>query len=117
MAGAFFETFVISEIIKSYGNMGILDLPIYFYRDRDGNEIDVIIEDGGVLYPIEIKKAASPGSKSVKHFNVLHPVAEPEKFGALGQYKIEVGEGAMICMANDLLPVDRKNWYVPAWLI
>ena len=70
-----------------------------------------------MLYPIEIKKAASPGSNSIKHFKVLHPVTEPEKFGALEQYKLEIGEGCVICMATDLLPVDEKNWYVPAWLI
>jgi predicted AAA+ superfamily ATPase len=47
MAGAFFESFVVSEIIKSYYNKGILEPPIYFYRDKDMNEIDLIIEDAG----------------------------------------------------------------------
>jgi len=53
----------------------------------------------------------------VKHFNVLQPVTEPERFGALEQHKLEIGSGAVICMANDLLPVDKKNWYVPAWSV
>ncbi len=60
MAGAFFESFVVAEIIKSYYNRGILDLPIYFYRDRDMNEIDLLIEDNGTLYPLDIKKHAYP---------------------------------------------------------
>ena len=58
MAGAFFETFIISEIIKSYYNKGIFEPPIYFYRDKEMNEIDILIENGGTLYPIEIKKHA-----------------------------------------------------------
>lgn len=54
MEGAFFETLVIGEIIKSYSNMGILDLPLYFYRDCDGNKIDLIIEDSKTFYSIII---------------------------------------------------------------
>jgi predicted AAA+ superfamily ATPase len=56
MAGAFFETFVISEIIKSYCNKGVLEPPLYFYRDKNMNEIDLLIEDNGTLYPLEMKK-------------------------------------------------------------
>ena len=73
--------------------------------------------ESGTLYPIEIKKAASPGAESIKHFKALNPVTEPERFGALEQYKTEIGNGAVICMANDLLPADKKNWFVPVWLI
>ena len=71
----------------------------------------------GALYPIEIKKAASPGNEAIKHFKVLNPVSEPERFGSLGQYKMEIGTEAVVCMVNDLMPIDRKNWYVPAWII
>ena len=60
MAGAFFETFVLAEIIKSYYNRGILDLPLYFYRDKNMNELDLLIEDNGILYPLEMKKHADP---------------------------------------------------------
>ena len=55
MAGAFFETFVVSEVIKSYYNKGVLELPVYFYRDKDMKEIDLIIEDSGIMYPIEMR--------------------------------------------------------------
>ena len=115
-SGAFFESYVFSEIYKSYLNAG-LDPPIYYYRDRDQKEIDLLLYQDGTLYPIEIKKTASPGKESVRHFKVLNPVTEPERFGALEQYKIEIGTGAVVCMVNDLLPVDRNNWYVPVWLI
>lgn len=48
----------------------------------------------GILYPIEIKKAASLGTETVKHFSVLQPVTEPERFGAVEQHHIAVGQGA-----------------------
>ncbi|MDR2855143.1 MAG: ATP-binding protein [Methanomicrobiales archaeon] len=116
MSGAFFESWVFSEIYKSYLNAA-KEPPLFYYRDKDKKEIDLLLLQDGTLYPIEIKKAASPGSESIKHFKVLQPVTEPEKFDVFDQYKLEVGGGAVICMANDLLPVDWKNWYVPAWLI
>ena len=116
MSGAFFESWVFSEIYKSYLN-DAKEPPIFYYRDKDQKEIDLLLLQNGTLYPIEIKKSASPGSESIKQFKVLSPVTEPEKFGVLDQYKLEIGNGAVICMANDLLPADKKNWFVPAWLI
>lgn len=116
MAGAFFESYVFSEIYKSFLNAA-KEPPIYYYRDKDKKEIDLLILENGVLFPIEIKKAASPGKTAIKNFAVLAPVTEPEKFGGLAQLKIEVGTGSVVCMANDLLPIDEKNWLVPVWLI
>ena len=116
MSGAFFESYVFSEIYKSYLNAG-KEPPIYYYRDKDKKEIDLIIYENGALYPIEIKKSASPGKDAIKHFGVLESVTEPEKFGELSQTKMKIGNGAVVCMANDLLPIDAKNWYVPAWMI
>ena len=113
MSGAFFESWVFAEIYKSFLNAG-KEPPLYYYRDKDRREIDLIIYENGTLYPIEIKKSASPGTEAIKHFRVLAPVAE-EHFDGLAQYKTEIGPGAVICMANDLLPLDRKNWFVPAW--
>jgi len=91
--------------------------PLFYYRDRDKKEIDLMIYLNGTLYPIEIKKTASPGKAAIKNFNVLNPVLEPEKFGESEQMKVAIGEGAVICMANDILPIDPQNWAVPAWLI
>ena len=48
---------------------------------------------------------------------MLDPVSEPEKFGDAKALKTEIGDGAVVCMASDLLPIDKKNWYVPVWLI
>jgi len=116
MSGAFFESWVFSEIYKSYLNAG-KEPPLYYYRDKDKREIDLLIYKDGTLCPIEIKKSASPGNDAIKHFKALNPVREPERFENLNQYKTEIGNGAVICMANDLRPIDGKNWYVPAWLI
>ena len=104
MSGAFFETFVVSEVIKSYQNLG-LQAPISYYRDKDKREIDLIIEQNNTLYPIEIKKSASPKKEAIKHFQVLN------------KSDVNVGTGAVICMAKDLVPLDKDNWLVPVWLL
>lgn len=116
MSGAFFESYVFSEIYKSYLNAG-RDAPIFYYRDKDQKEIDLLLYENGTLHPIEVKKAASPGKAAIKNFPVLDPVSQPEKFGGARALRTEIGQGAVVCMATDLLPIDEKNWYVPVWLI
>lgn len=116
MSGAFFESYVFSEIYKSYLNAG-KEPPIFYYRDKDQKEIDLLLYQNGRLFPIEMKKAASPGKAAVKNFSVLEPVTREEPFGGMDSLKVEIGNGSVICMAGDLLPVDEKNWYVPVWLI
>jgi predicted AAA+ superfamily ATPase len=105
MAGAFFETFVISEIIKSYYNAG-LDLPLYFYRDRDGNEIDLLIWKDGTLYPIEIKKTANPNKEDIRAFGLLDKIAGVRR-----------GAGGVVCMYDRLLALQGEDRVVPVgWL-
>ena len=117
MSGEFFVTWVVSEVYKSYLNAGRRP-PLYFYRDSNKKEIDLILYQNGVLNPIEIKKGAAPAN-ATKNFSVLNPIErEPEinDFGAT-HLKTTIGTGAVVCLASDLLPIDRKNWYVPAWCI
>ena len=116
MSGAFFESYVFSEIYKSYLNAG-KEPPIFYYRDKEQKEIDLLLYQDGTLFPIEIKKAASPGKAAIKNFHVLNPVQETEKFGAVNELKTNIGQGSVICMATDFLPIDEKNWYVPVWMI
>jgi len=116
MSGAFFESYVFSEIYKSYLNAG-KEPPIFYYRDKDQRKIDLLIYQDGTLYPIEIKKSASPGKEAVKHFRVLDPVAKPEKSDESPGIKTKIGNGAVICMAENLLPLDTHNWCVPVWMI
>lgn len=104
MAGAFFETFVVNEILKSWHNAGKRP-PVFYYRDKEKNEIDIIIEVDGTLYPIEIKKSANPGKDAIKTFNTL---AKDEK---------PLGTGAVVCFARDYLPIDPHNSMVPSWMV
>lgn len=119
MSGEFFETWVVSEIYKSYLNAGQKP-PLYFYRDSNKKEIDVIIYQDGTVTPVEIKKSSAP-KNAVKNFSVLEPIerdpAEEDRFSGTAHLKVNIGTGAVICMPSDLIPIDKKNWYVPAWLI
>lgn len=102
MAGAFFESFVVSEIIKSYYNKGILEPPIYFYRDKDMNEIDLLIEQNGTLYPIEIKKHADPSKKDVAAFDYLEKIPNMQR-----------GSGGVICMYDSLITLTSQDKVIP----
>ena len=85
---------------------------------RNKKEIDLIIYQNGVVNPVEIKKGSAPAN-ATKNFSVLRPIeSEPENnsFGT-GHLKTAIGTGAVVCLASDLIPIDRKNWYVPAWCI
>lgn len=116
MSGAIFESYVFSEIYKSYLNAG-KEPPVFYYRDKDQREIDLLLYQNGILSPVEIKKAASPGRTAVKNFRVLDQVGTAEPFDGLETLKVEIGTGSVVCLAADLLPIDEKNWYVPVWLI
>jgi predicted AAA+ superfamily ATPase len=80
-AGAFFETFVISEIVKSYYHNGLTP-NLYYYRDSNKNEIDLLIYQDGKFYPIEIKKTATPKEEDIKAFKILSK-AEKTSYGIL----------------------------------
>ncbi len=100
MSGAMFETWVISEIIKSYLHYGSTPR-VYFYRDKDMREVDLLIEGNGKLYPIEIKKTASIQNAGFKGFDMLQSLKTP------------IGHGAMICMVSDLQSIDKNVDAVP----
>ncbi len=78
-AGNIFENFVVSEILKSHLNAGKTISSIYFYRDRDQREIDVVIEEDGKLYPIEIKMTGNPTKTMGKHFTALDNIPNKER--------------------------------------
>ena len=118
MAGAFFETYVVSEIYKSFINTGKTP-PLFYLRDNNAKEIDLIIWQDGTLYPIEIKKSSNP-SESVRNFNALDPVTRENTEEASGHTKMIIGTGSIICTANNLRPAQRSTkdaWVVPVWLI
>lgn len=98
------ENYVVSEIAKTYRNVGI-EPYLYYYRDRDAREIDIVLEQDGVLTPIEIKKTASPGSELTKVFGLLDRASVPR------------GKGALVCMKPQVGVLDRENFIVPVWVI
>ena len=102
MAGAFFESFVVSEIIKSYYNKGILEPPVYFYRDKDMNEIDLLIEENGTLYPLEMKKHADPTKKDINAFELLDKIPG-----------IQRGPGGVICLYDKLITLSGNDKVIP----
>jgi predicted AAA+ superfamily ATPase len=104
-SGAFFETFVVSEIIKSYYNVG-KEPPIFFYRDSHKNEIDLVFEVGDVLYPVEIKKTTNPHYADTQVFTKLDAIA--------GRLR---GTGALICQAPDVVPVGNDSTVLPVGLL
>ncbi len=93
-SGQFFETFVVSQIIKSFTNKGI-EPPLYFYRDTNQKEIDVLIEYNQTLYPVEIKTTASPNKKMAKTFNLIDK--------AISQTHQQRGVGVIICQYPEKL--------------
>jgi len=101
-SGAIFETYVISEIIKSFTNYGKDPRKhLYYYRDNNQKEVDLLILDNNMVYPVEIKKSADPGRIAVKNFDIV------SKFG------MDAGNGVVICMSKDLFAIDDNNYYVP----
>lgn len=116
MSGQFFESYVFSEIYKSYLNAG-KEPPIYYYRDKDQKEIDLLLYENGTICPIEIKKAVTPARDAAKNFSVLSPLEDREKFQNMEELKVNIGNGAVICMSKNLLPIDSKNYMVPAGII
>ncbi|MDD3937829.1 ATP-binding protein [Rhodoferax sp.] len=100
MSGAMLETWVVSEIIKSYWHNG-LEANLYFYRDTDQQEVDLLIESGDTLYPVEIKKTASPSQNARRQFVVL------DKLGRT------IGPGAVLCLVERDIPLSQSVTAVP----
>lgn len=103
-AGAFYETYVVSEIVKSYYNNYKDTSNLYYYRDRDQYEVDLIIEDYDSIYPIEIKKG-------------INPVSNNKNFKVLEKYKKNINIGLVIDSSNKVFPINDKVYYCPIDII
>ena len=104
MNGALLENYTVSEIVKSYQNAGMPSY-LYYYRDKDNKEIDLLMEGDGTLYPMEIKKTTSPEKRMTDSFTVIE------------KSPLKRGTGAVLCMAEKLSAFDRENLIVPISLI
>ena len=112
MSGQFFESYVFAEICKSWLNAG-KEPPVFYYRDKDRREIDLLPLHNGELMPVEIKKAATPGRDALRHFSALAPLEGRDA----GPATPKIGPGALVCMAERPLPLDARNSVAPAWMI
>lgn len=103
-SGSYFENFVVTEIYKNYA-YSPKKATLSYYRDQNTKEIDLIIEEGKFLHPLEIKMSAAPDHRGVKKFDVLKKTA------------LERGAGGIICMAQEVIPIDSNNNYIPCSII
>lgn len=101
---AILENYIVAEIRKSYLNSG-KEIYMYYYRDKDQAEIDLILEYDGELHPIEIKKSSNPNSTMVKNFEILSKSSLP------------VGLGAIVCMKDSITALDSKTLIIPVWCL
>ena len=107
MSGAFFETFIFCEILKSFYNCGIDPKNhLYFYRDKDDNEIDFIINYGGNLHPIEVKRKSNPNQRDIKAFRFIEKNEVYER-----------GSGAVICTNDGIVPLSEKDCILPFFYV
>ena len=100
MSGSILETWIVAELLKSYWHNG-RQPPLYYYRDRDQKEIDLLLVQDGIVYPLELKKTASPSRDDVRHFGALEGLGLP------------VGPGGVICLAEQALPLTPSTQSIP----
>lgn len=103
-SGNYFENYVVAELVKNY-SYSKNKVNITYYRDSNAKEIDLLIESGNRIHPLEIKKSATPNTREVKKFTVIDKTA------------IERGNGGIICMCEDVIPIDNKNYIIPCSIL
>ena len=102
--GAILENYVVAEIRKTYMNSG-KECLLWYYRDKDNNEIDLIMESNGQLHPLEVKRSVNPGNELIRAFQVLDNGSQPR------------GTGAILCVRSELSAIDANHFIVPIWMI
>ena len=102
--GAVLENYTVAEIRKTWQN-SIKESLFHYYRDKDTNEIDMVIETDGELHPLEIKKSTNPGTELASAFSILDKGSLPR------------GSGAILCLREEMSAIDRNNFILPIWMI
>ena len=102
--GAILENYTVAEIRKTWLN-NAKECILHYYRDKDSNEVDMVIESDGELHPLEIKKSTNPGTELASAFKVLDKGSAPR------------GVGAILCLRETLSAIDRNTFIVPIWMI
>lgn len=102
--GHYFENYVVVELLKNYAYSKI-KANLTYYRDSNAKEIDVFVEENNKIHPLEIKKSANPDRREVKKFSVIDKTV------------LERGNGGIVCMSEEVIPIDEKNCFIPCNLI
>lgn len=103
-SGHYFENYVVIEFLKNY-SYARSKANLYYYRDSNAKEIDIFIESNGCIHPLEIKKSASPNRREINKYLLLDKASIPR------------GCGGIVCMCDEPLPIDEKNFFIPSRLI
>ena len=103
-SGHYFENYVVVELLKNFA-YAPSKANLTYYRDSNAKEIDVFVEQNSVIHPLEIKKSANPDRREVKKYELLDKV------------NLERGSGGIICMCEEVIPIDAKNCFIPCNLI
>jgi predicted AAA+ superfamily ATPase len=103
-SGHYFENHVVSELIKHY-DYAPSKANLSYYRDSNAKEIDILVEQGNLIHLLEIKKSAKPDRREVK------------KFDLLGKAPSERGCGGIVCLCEEVIPIDEYNSFIPCNLI
>lgn len=104
VSGHYFENYVVIELLKNF-SYSPSKANLTYYRDSNAKEIDVFVEENGIIHPLEIKKSANPDRREVR------------KYELLDKANLERGRGGIICMCEEVIPIDDKNCFIPANLI
>ena len=102
--GAILENYTVAEIRKTWLN-DVKECLVHYYRDKDSNEIDLVIESDGELHPLEIKKSTNPGTELASAFTILDKGSVPR------------GAGAILCLRETMSAIDRNTFILPIWMI
>lgn len=116
MSGQMFETYAFGEVYRSFSNAGMRP-PLYFFRTNDRREIDILMEHDDTVYPIEVKKTASPSRGDARNLGALGPLARDGVSPELASFKRRVGMGSILCMTEDTFPVTDNAWAFPIWAV
>lgn len=103
-SGYYFENYVITELIKDL-EYNSVNYDISYFRDSNSKEIDIFLEIGGKIHPLEIKLSASPDRREIKKYSILDANSIPR------------GNGGIICMSPTVIPIDENNYYIPINII
>lgn len=103
-SGHYFENYVVIELLKNFA-YAPSKVNLSYYRDSNAKEIDIFVEENGVIHPLEVKKSANPDRREVRKYELLDKV------------KLERGNGGIVCMCEEVMPIDERNCFIPCNLI